>query len=348
MDGYSSVKKCSYCFKFKEIKDFFKGNKEFKTCFSCRESKKEYFIKNIEAAHIRHKNYNIKNKKTLSEKAKIKRNNNKEYEKNRHQIYYQNNREIILDRCEEYRNNNVEKEKNRHIIYRLNNELKCILQDTKTRAKKINVENNLTLEYLMSIDRDYCPYFNFPFIKGGGFKERNFAKSIDRIDSSLGYILGNVEFISFRANFIKRDSTIDEQEKIVCWLEKNKIICSKLSIIEKSYDLNRLKQFFILKEKNSKKRGHQFEINFDYFLSILPEDGLCPIFSSKFVFSSKSIDEQLTIDRIDSTKGYIIGNVAAISRRANILKNNATLEELSFMVNRRKEMEKLRCQLQQF
>ena len=35
-----------------------------------------------------------------------------------------------------------------------------------------------------------------------------------------------------------------------------------------------------------------------------------------------------SIDRKDSSKGYVKGNVAIISRRANLLKNNATIAEL--------------------
>lgn len=35
-----------------------------------------------------------------------------------------------------------------------------------------------------------------------------------------------------------------------------------------------------------------------------------------------------TLDRIDPTKGYVKGNIAVISHRANRLKNNATLREL--------------------
>ena len=39
-----------------------------------------------------------------------------------------------------------------------------------------------------------------------------------------------------------------------------------------------------------------------------------------------------TIDRIDNNKGYIPGNVIVVSRRANVLKNDATLEELRKIV----------------
>jgi hypothetical protein len=43
-------------------------------------------------------------------------------------------------------------------------------------------------------------------------------------------------------------------------------------------------------------------------------------------------DNAASIDRIDSTKGYLPGNVQVISYRANILKQNATLHELKCLV----------------
>lgn len=39
-----------------------------------------------------------------------------------------------------------------------------------------------------------------------------------------------------------------------------------------------------------------------------------------------------SIDRIDPTKGYIKGNIAVISWRANMLKNNMTVEEARLLL----------------
>jgi hypothetical protein len=39
-----------------------------------------------------------------------------------------------------------------------------------------------------------------------------------------------------------------------------------------------------------------------------------------------------SLDRLDSRRGYVPGNVAVISWRANILKQDATLKELELLV----------------
>jgi hypothetical protein len=40
-----------------------------------------------------------------------------------------------------------------------------------------------------------------------------------------------------------------------------------------------------------------------------------------------------SLDRIDNSKGYVPGNIAVISMRANMIKNNATLAELKAIVS---------------
>ena len=86
--------------------------------------------------------------------------------------------------------------------------------------------------------------------------------------------------------------------------------------------------------KNIKSRckgiGREFSIELEDIT--IPEK--CPVFG----FDLKREDRQTwmcapSVDRIDSSKGYIKGNVTVVSRRANILKRDATLEELEQLFN---------------
>lgn len=69
----------------------------------------------------------------------------------------------------------------------------------------------------------------------------------------------------------------------------------------------------------AKQKGFEFTIELEDI--IIPS--LCPVFAVEMVGKYAP-----SLDRIDSSKGYVKGNVQVISTRANILKNNATAEEL--------------------
>jgi hypothetical protein len=85
------------------------------------------------------------------------------------------------------------------------------LQDAKSRSRVKNLEFNITLEYLESIypDDSLCPLLNIPLDWNTTPKHPS-TPSIDRIDNSKGYIKGNVQWVSWRANQLMRDATPDE------------------------------------------------------------------------------------------------------------------------------------------
>jgi len=56
-----------------------------------------------------------------------------------------------------------------------------------------------------------CPILGIPLIPGIGAQSPN-SPSLDRIIPSLGYVKGNIAVISYRANAMKNDATIDELE----------------------------------------------------------------------------------------------------------------------------------------
>ncbi len=72
----------------------------------------------------------------------------------------------------------------------------------------------------------------------------------------------------------------------------------------------------------AKRKGQEFDITLADI--VIPE--LCPVFGVKLVHGDS--DWTPSIDRIDAARGYIKGNIAIISNKANRLKNNATADEL--------------------
>ena len=79
-----------------------------------------------------------------------------------------------------------------------------------------------------------------------------------------------------------------------------------------------------------KRMGREFSIDIEDI--IIPEK--CPVFG--FELKRENRETWMcapSVDRIDSSKGYIKGNVTVVSRRANILKRDATLEELEQLFN---------------
>ena len=62
---------------------------------------------------------------------------------------------------------------------------------------------------------DVCPALGIPLdYVNGSNQHRENSPSIDRIDSTVGYVIGNVQILSFRANRIKSDSTPEELMKL--------------------------------------------------------------------------------------------------------------------------------------
>lgn len=92
-----------------------------------------------------------------------------------------------------------------------------------------------------------------------------------------------------------------------------------------------LKYAIIRARHRAKKSGIEFSIT----EADVTVPDFCPVFGIAFCFKpsgkSNSVREKHnapSLDRIDNSKGYIPGNVAVISLRANVLKSDATLDDL--------------------
>lgn len=92
----------------------------------------------------------------------------------------------------------------------------------KYRAKKAGWAFDLNTSYIETLMVSHCPALGYELqysiLPGNKHKKRKDAASIDRIDSNLGYIKGNVQILSWQANLIKQNATNDELISFSKWV----------------------------------------------------------------------------------------------------------------------------------
>ena len=88
---------------------------------------------------------------------------------------------------------------------------RLLYKNIKSRCKRMGREFSIELEDITIPEK--CPVFGFE-LKRENRETWMCAPSVDRIDSSKGYITGNVTVVSRRANILKRDATLEELEQL--------------------------------------------------------------------------------------------------------------------------------------
>ena len=87
------------------------------------------------------------------------------------------------------------------------------LSGARTRALHGGWEVTVTPEEI-SVP-EFCPYLGIKLDYNNGISDsKDSSPSLDRIDNSKGYVPGNVEIISYRANRVKNDGTAAEHQAI--------------------------------------------------------------------------------------------------------------------------------------
>lgn len=141
-------------------------------------------------------------------RGKEYREENKDKVQSKRKEYYERNKETIREkesarRSEQYRNNpkqNLAKQKE----WKINNPERYLLQGAKARAKKQGVPFDITYQDI--VIPEYCPYLG---CKLEMFSEWS-SPSLDKKIPSLGYVKGNIQVISTKANTMKNNATQDE------------------------------------------------------------------------------------------------------------------------------------------
>lgn len=86
-----------------------------------------------------------------------------------------------------------------------------------------------------------------------------------------------------------------------------------------------------LKKHQCKKAGIIYDLDEEYLKSIFTEN--CPVYQTPFVLFDKRHPNSPALDRINPKKGYVKGNVAYISSRANRIKYDADPKELRLIAD---------------
>lgn len=102
-----------------------------------------------------------------------------------------------------------------------NGHIWLLFHKAKHRAKREKIPFNITEKYLLTLPSELCPVFN---IKLGWCKRTGGANShspsLDKIVPELGYVEGNVQWVSYKANSMKSNATFSELRQFADWINK--------------------------------------------------------------------------------------------------------------------------------
>ena len=86
-------------------------------------------------------------------------------------------------------------------------------------ARRVKISG---LPYTLTVDDfeipEFCPVLGLPLKVGKG-KLHDFSPTLDRRVPELGYVKGNVDVISYKANRMRNNATLGELKALVHWLE---------------------------------------------------------------------------------------------------------------------------------
>ena len=94
-----------------------------------------------------------------------------------------------------------------------------LISSARSRALKNGREFAITKEDINLVT--HCPILGIELSVGRLGKQHNGSYTLDRLDNSKGYVVGNVHIISHRANTLKSDASLEELKAIINYIETN-------------------------------------------------------------------------------------------------------------------------------
>ena len=106
----------------------------------------------------------------------------------------------------------------RYAAHKKQSPFKLKLTRARSRSQFLRVPFNLTAEYLESIWTGVCPVLHAEISLTEKDRSDEFAAELDRFIPSHGYVIGNVAFLSRRANRLKNNTTTTELKQLLKWM----------------------------------------------------------------------------------------------------------------------------------
>ena len=135
--------------------------------------------------------------------------------------YYKQNREKEITRAKKSLQNRPRSEINETKRAGIRkNPVSYLLWSVKSRAKREGIQFDLTHDDI--VIPEVCPVLGIPLKISDGYATGS-SPSVDRFDPSRGYVKGNVNVISYRANTIKSDASLEELQKVIDYMESGNV-----------------------------------------------------------------------------------------------------------------------------
>ena len=206
-----------------------------------REYQKQYRANNVDKVRAYNKHYRTENAKTIREQKKQNRAGNpdiyhaqKKYKaahvediREYHKRYRAANSEKLRTQKKQHRTANAEKiRKRKQELHAANVDkdpkgtwLRKIFVRAKARAKKRGLPYDDKCPDLEL--PDVCPVLGIALVYPNAFKNKRSpnSPSLDRLENPLGYVALNLRVISFRANALKNDASIEELEAVIRYMK---------------------------------------------------------------------------------------------------------------------------------
>lgn len=196
-----------------------------------------------------------------------------------------------------------------------------IVKSINHRRRKEKFEINVTEPHVRDamVSQKYaCPFTGWEFCLDSSSDNPLRRPSPDRIDNSVGYVVGNVRFVTQMANYGRRLFKDDD------------LIAMCRAVIDKTlpcpYEVQHLSSNFI-----RRVRSTWTSLSREYLEELWKlQNYRCALTGWKISFDQNSPCQVLaSLDRIDSTRPYSVGNVQFVSYIVNCAKNRFTLGQFN-------------------